>query len=313
MTHFGQQASLCSVYALPKPYIQPDMPLTNIVCLSDIFKHRGYETYFICGTNNHFNNRTTFHPYHNIDHLFGKNDFPEAMVRENWGINDADMFNHAVDTLKKAKQPFYASILTLSNHAPKRLPHNAPKFIDRDAFEREKINQYVDWAWGGFYERLKRELPHTLVVLVSDHGMWYDNKFPQVGTTYADIRVVHRIPFVIMTPGMPANLRGQVLNNLVSDVDVPPTILSLLGLGDVPNQFMGMDAFSRLDPILVAWRFHWRFVHPPAAGLVGKEQPVVDAQWFDDQTEHQWSSLVRFDLFGPPNYFARYLRKNKLN
>ena len=45
-------------------------------------------------------------------------DVPNSMLKLGWGQCDEEMFDYAFDILSKQKEPFFAEIMTLSNHFP---------------------------------------------------------------------------------------------------------------------------------------------------------------------------------------------------
>ncbi|MBI2601658.1 MAG: sulfatase-like hydrolase/transferase [Deltaproteobacteria bacterium] len=249
----GQSAILCSLYSLP--VIQMiDKPQLGNVCLGDYFAKKGYETFFFVGQNGAIHNQRLFHEAHNTKTIVEEKDFDHTIPRGAWGVNDHSLFQKTVETLQGAEQPFFATVLTISYHGPYTLPSDSPFPIDPSLDDEQKVLSYVDAAWGDFFDKIRASFPHTLVVMVSDHGIINEGDlFTSRPFDYENIRQVYRIPFAIFVPELPEHLQGHAMSRLTSNADIPPTLLSLLGDKKVMNNFMGMDAFSRDEWIGIRW------------------------------------------------------------
>lgn len=295
MTQLGQVAALCSVYSTPEMSVMPHAPYSNLACLPDIFAHAQYETYFFCGTDNNFDNQNKFYPFHKTKHVLGVEDFPNR-PKGNWGISDHAMFTEAAHRLADGPQPFFATILSLSSHSPFRLPEDAPDFIDRKQAPREQVRQYVDWAWGGMMEIIKEKASHTIVVLAADHGVHHQGEaIPRTSVPFDLMRTQYRIPLAFIIPGMPEPIAGSALDNIISLVDLPPTLLNLLGLEETKQQFMGHDAFSRREPVLINWAWLWRWLRFDEHG----KNPRLDAEEIPQNRYAYWRTLQSENRFAP--------------
>ncbi len=302
-THLGQAAALCSLFSTPEMSVLPQAPQTNLVCLPDIFAAQHYETYFFCGSNNDFDNQNTFYPFHKTRHVMGIEDFPKESPKGNWGISDRTVFSTAVDRLAAGPRPFFATILSLSNHWPLKLPEDAPDFIDRNQPMRDQLRQYVDWSWQALYEGVKEKLPHTIIIFAADHGVHFPYEdTPRTDIPYDLFRSHYRIPLAFIIPEMPASIAGSSLDNIVSLADMPPTLLKLMGRGNVKQQFMGHDAFSRREPLLINWTWIWRWLRFDAQG----KNPRLDAEQIPENVYPYWRALQNYNRLAPaPNSAMR--------
>jgi phosphoglycerol transferase MdoB-like AlkP superfamily enzyme len=258
-TRHGQLASLCGLPAFEHFAIVSMAPTTRTTCISDMLAGEGYSTYFLYGADNHFDNQYEFYSAHQMQNIIGSEAFAVGSAKGGWGFSDHELFKLSLQKLRNRQnadgsldsRPFFATILTLSNHGPHSLPSDAPPHIDRKLDAREQLLQYVDWSWGEFYRAVAKEFPHTIIVTAADHGMWYEDDIIDVmNTDPAIIRKINRIPMAINIPNLPKDLATEV-KKLASNADIPPTILSMLGRKDVNHQFMGMDAFVRNEPVLM--------------------------------------------------------------
>jgi hypothetical protein len=111
--------------------------------------------------------------------------------------------------------------------------------------------------------------------------------------TYPNVRSLYRIPFTILTGNMPDGLQGTRISTLTSNVDVPPTILHLLGMDKTAQQFMGVNAFSRNeDPIFTNWfESVLKLVPTGADPTIMKVEPEL---------ERGAAAVGNYNLYAPP-------------
>jgi arylsulfatase A-like enzyme len=84
---------------------------------------------------------------------------------------------------------------------------------------------------------------NTLLVIVSDHGEEFMEHGKILhGTSYYDETIA--IPLILRGPGLPRGLRVEALTSLI---DLPPTILGLLGR-EVPPSMQGVDLSADWTP-----------------------------------------------------------------
>lgn len=109
----------------------------------------------------------------------------------------------------------------------------------------EKINR-MDLEFKGFMDEVQKMglMDNTLIVVFSDHGTeFFEHKGIDHGATlYSELI---NVLFAIHTPGQ---TKGQRIDQLVSTIDITPTILSLLGIKHtVPKQIKGIDISPALS------------------------------------------------------------------
>lgn len=150
----------------------------------------------------------------------------------------------------EGRRPFLAWVHYSEPHAPYRL-HS--EYADRlglstsgevsrsDRYDTEVA--FVDEAIGNLLDQVREIYPkeHTLILFTSDHGENLgEHAYWGHGRHLWEESL--RIPFAITWPG---NLKAQTIATPASNMDVAPTILSLLGL-PVPDTFQGHDWTSVL-------------------------------------------------------------------
>lgn len=292
-TNYGQAATLCSLYTAEDMSLLSSTPMANAVCLPDVFAARGYETFFFYPANNNFDNQYTFYKYHRTEHVFGEFNMPTTGAKGGWGYSDHALFNFTTETLEKAKKPFFSVVLTLTNHGPHVLPADAPTdAVDRSLPIREQIIRYVDWSTGAFYDDLMKRFPRTIFIMIADHGSRWDDAPPANPFDTVYLRDVARIPWLLVVPGLEDQHRNHVVEKLVSNTDVPPTLLKLLGWNDVAQQFMGEDAFTRTGPVYTDWQFSFLEVTQSRPG-------AVSVRPMEQEVEDTLRALGRYNMLAP--------------
>ncbi len=133
---------------------------------------------------------------------------------------------------------------------------------------------------------------NTVIIYLSDHGVHFGEK--QLYGKWTPYEASLRIPFIVYDP-RPGAKKGTVLDEMVLNIDVAPTLLELAGVS-VPD---GMDGRSLLPLISDSrpltsekWRDHFFFEHftspAPAASYIPRNEGIrtLDqkyVRWIDPQ------------------------------
>ena len=188
-----------------------------------------------------FDNMRGFLYGNGFDSVIGQHSYPPSQVIGTWGVPDHVMFDHALLHCNQAatKGPFFAAIMTCSDHAPYAIPQDIP-FHPRSSEMNKQIVEYADWALGRFMRMARRQpwYPNTLFVLIADHGgVWGTNRY-DMPLTY------HHIPIIFHNP---AHLSPQRLDRLAMQVDLGPTLLAMLPI-QWDNTTFGLNLLSQPRP-----------------------------------------------------------------
>ena len=205
-------------------------------------KRRGYETMFLYNGDLAWDNMEGFFKIQGIDRFIGRDDFDGSAYRDaTWGVSDRELFERANQEFAAAKKPFYATILTLSNHAPFKLPKPLPFPEETAAGELNgRLNgiRFADWSIGHFFELARQEeyFQNTIFVLVGDHGF-------SVKPVLTDLNLLrHHVPLLFYAPAL-LGTDPRRRHTVVSHLDITPTIQGLLG-EEEPHQHWGRDLFT---------------------------------------------------------------------
>ncbi len=233
----GLEALALSVPPTPGESIVKRPGNENLFSLADVFNSKGYESQFLYGG---------YGAFDNMNYFFGKNGYqvydrsaiPEASIHQAniWGVADEDLYSLAIDKFDRAHaagKPFFAHIMTTSNHRPYTFPLNR---VNRPQGKRESAVAYTDWAIGDFIRRARGKpwFDDTVFVLTADHCASSGGK--------AQLPVFrYHIPLWIYSPKHIAPAR---VDRMIAQIDIGPTVLGLLGM-DYRSQFYGVDALAQ--------------------------------------------------------------------
>jgi phosphoglycerol transferase MdoB-like AlkP superfamily enzyme len=148
-----------------------------------------------------------------------------------WGASDEDMFNELHHRLMQdGKRPQFTLAFSVSNHTPWEYPSGRIEASEPAASVQNTV-RYADWAIGRFFAKAKLSpyWKNTVFLLVADH----DSRV--FGASLVPVRHFH-IPALILGAGVPA----QRDEHLVSQIDLAPTLLSLIGISSV-QPMLGAD------------------------------------------------------------------------
>lgn len=208
-------------------------PRTNVVKRSDtqtgfftlpaLLSEKGYHTSFIYGGESHFDNMRRFFLNNGFQEVVDRHDYENPIFEGSWGVSDEDLYALAHEKLSsRGEQPFFSLIFTTSHHEPFEYPPG--RVTDSEYGPRESSIKYADYALGQFLEQARQSdyWDNTVFMIVADHNA------KTFGEKYVPVRKF-RIPGAIIGAGIePRRIRG-----IASQIDIVPTLLSLIGLDSV--------------------------------------------------------------------------------
>jgi phosphoglycerol transferase MdoB-like AlkP superfamily enzyme len=190
----------------------------------EVMHEHGYRTSFLYGGYAYFDGMGEFFGG-NGHTVVDRADIEAPRFANIWGVSDGDLFDQALTHLEAEHAtgaPFFALILTTSNHKPYTFPAGIPG-IPAKGGGRQAGVRYADHALGGFFDAAARRAWYadTLFVVLGDHGARvYGAAEIPVGS--------YRVPILMFAPG---RLAPRRVAEPISQIDVAPTVLGLLGLG----------------------------------------------------------------------------------
>ncbi len=225
--------------------------------LPSALAERGYATWAFHGDRPGFWNRGRMYPALGIRRFVSKNDFDVDEII-GLGLSDESFLRQTLSLLRKAEQPFFAFLVTLTSH----YPFDFPDFGDRAPLPLGDLQgtllgnylryiHYTDAQLGTFLEGLRRSglMDRSLVALYGDHhaltGVDRGDLERLLGGPLADDTAWKRlqtVPFAVRVPGSASAATRGVRPDPVGQVDIGPTLANLLGVR-IPTA-LGRDLLS---------------------------------------------------------------------
>ena len=145
----------------------------NLSTIGELLKNQGFSTLFIYGGYGIFDNMNAYFSANDYEIVDGMS-FPkeEVFFATIWGVADEILFSNAIKAITRDvnlnKKPFFAHIMTTSNHRPFTYPEGR---IDIPPGGRQGAVKYTDYAIGKFIQDAQRQnwFKDTLFVITADH------------------------------------------------------------------------------------------------------------------------------------------------
>ena len=156
------------------------------------------------------------------DDVYAQEDYPKAERVNAFGVPDRFLFDYALKKINDCSlgpDPFFATLLTVSNHPPYIIPE---WFHPRTSDPETQIVEYSDYCISQFLAEAKEQpwYENTIFVILADHGKL-------VGKTEAELpQSYNHIPLIIFGPGV----ENGLYEGLATQVDVMPTLLGMMGI-----------------------------------------------------------------------------------
>lgn len=209
--------------------------------IAELLRRQGYSTSFIYGGEKHFDNMASYFYGNGFETIVDEKDYKNPKFVSTWGMSDEDLFDKANETfteLAKGDKPFFSLVFTSSNHDPFEFPDGKIELFDKEKQTRNNAAKYADYALGHFFKLAKQSnyWKDTIFLVIADH----DSRV--AGDSLVPIKNFH-IPALILGE----NIEPRRDNRLVSQIDMPTTLLSVAGIsGEYP--MIGYDLTQDVNP-----------------------------------------------------------------
>lgn len=230
-----------------------------------ILDQKGYTTASFHGDVPSFWNRDNAYKSWGYDYFFSSNYYKiKKGYNVGYGMKDKIFLKDSAKYIEQLPQPFYAKLITVTNHYPYTLDKKNQSISKTDTGDKTvdgyvQTARYLDEAIGEFMNWLKETgLDKTsMVVLYGDHYGISDNHKKAMakltgikGFNDFNNAQYQRVPFMIHMDG----LKGGIKHTYGGEIDVLPTILNLLGVSDKNTIQFGSDLLSKEHSQVVAFR-----------------------------------------------------------
>lgn len=212
----------------------------NFFTLGQMLKKQGYDTSFIYGGEAHFDNMRRFFVNNGFDTIIDQKDYIDPVFTGSWGVSDEDLLTKAHQTFEAMEdKPFFSLVFSSSNHTPFEYPDGR---IELFGTEKQTVNnavRYADYALGEFFVKARQSSywDNTVFLVVADHNSRVH------GADLVPINGFH-IPAVILGN----TIKAEHYSKIASQVDLPPTLLSLIGIQGL-NPMPGRDLTQLQDDV----------------------------------------------------------------
>ncbi len=229
----GLEAITTSFPPIPSESILKRPGSEGIANWGEVMRSAGYHTSFLYGGYGYFDNMNHFYQSNGFA-ISDRSDIPDPAFANIWGVSDQDLFERALgyfDALEAKGRPFFSILMTTSNHKPYTFPEGIAG-IPAEGGGRSAGIRYADHALGGFLQQAADHpwFADTLFVIVADHDARVYGR--------AQIPLHHyRIPLLVYAPDL---VRPGAVETAISQIDIAPTVLGLLGL-PYKAPFYGQD------------------------------------------------------------------------
>jgi hypothetical protein len=204
----------------------------HLSTIGELLEHLGFAASFVYGGYGYFDNMNAY--FAGNDYItHDRTEFPkQSVVFENvWGVADEVLFSNTlslIDKVGSGDKRFFVHVMTTSNHRPYTYPDGRIDIPSPGG--RDGAVKYTDFAIGQFIEQARHHpwFDDTLFVIIADHCASVAGKTELPVAKY-------RIPLIFYGPAI---VKPGHITRLISQIDVPPTLLDVLGVeGD--DHFFG--------------------------------------------------------------------------
>lgn len=194
----------------------------KIMGLPALLKQFGYSSAFYHSGKNGTMSFDVFAPAAGYEHYYGLNEYPDKSEFDgNWGVWDEPYFQYVVKQLNQLKQPFCATLFTISSHHPFVVPDKYKNVFSKDKNQYSQVIQYTDYSLKKFFDSASKQpwFNQTLFVIVADHGAYYEP--PLSNTPHG----ASAIPVIFYKPD--GSLKGTY-DKPVQQTDILPSVIDYL-------------------------------------------------------------------------------------
>jgi phosphoglycerol transferase MdoB-like AlkP superfamily enzyme len=181
--------------------------------LMDVFSKKGFRTHFFYGGDVNFANMRAYMSGGGTQEIWDKTRLDQNSKTGNWGVHDSDVLSQMYEVLAQQKEPYLASVLTLSSHEP----YDVVNIQKNNEIEKYYASvSYVDNSLDAFFKKCftDHRFDETCFLVISDHG-----KYLGTEETHYGQREFFRIPFYLL--GKSVNYRiPEIKTNCFSQADI---------------------------------------------------------------------------------------------
>lgn len=210
---------------MPTPYTNSPYSGNTQNALPSILKQFGYHTAFFHGGTNGTMGFDSYCKSAGFDTYYGKREYHNDTDEDgSWGIWDEPFLNFFATKLSTFKQPFLATVFTLSSHHPFKIPEKYAHKFPKGKLPIQETIAYADFSIREFFATATKMswYNNTLFVITADHTS--ESIAPEFSTDYGSFR----IPIIFYDPTVDLSKYSDM--KPAQQIDIFPTILSYLNI-----------------------------------------------------------------------------------
>ena len=243
------------------------------VLIYDVLKSLGYKTAIISSQNERWGAMLNYLNTGYLDKILHAGNYTGqryaanelASINAQGKIDDYHTVQEAINWIGQinSKDSFFLYMNLQNSHVPYRVPDGFPRkfsperldfVIGFNNYPKEKSSlvkdvyadslRYVDAQIERFFSYLKERnlLDKTIFIVTGDTGQaFYEHGF--AGHSNKLYNEVIKVPLIVKVPGVEKGIQD---NRLAQHIDIPPSVLSLLGIEEHPS-FQGVSLFDPLE------------------------------------------------------------------
>ena len=195
----------------------------KIESIVSIANSMDYNTSFFHGASNGSMGFLGFSNTLGFKNYYGRNEFNNDDEYDGyWGIWDEPFLQFTKETLDNKKQPFLATVFTITSHEPYVIPKKYDNRFNQGIIPMHKCVLYTDFSIRKFFDASKNSdwFKNTVFLFTADHSN--QSYYPYYQKT------INRFANPIMIYIPDSEFKGEI-NSLASHMDIYPTIVDLIG------------------------------------------------------------------------------------
>lgn len=221
----GMSSVLAGIPSLKDAFTSSPYSNQKIQSIVSVANEMGYDTSFFHGAPNGSMGFLGFSNILGFKHYYGKTEYNnDADFDGMWGIWDEPFFQYFAKTLNAKKNPFMATMFSVSSHHPFKIPDKYKGKFKKGPLEIHEPIGYTDFALKKFFETAKK-MPwyqNTIFVVVADHTNQI--AYPE----YEKAMNRFAIPILFYSPNTKYQLKGEITEP-AQQMDIYPTLADLMG------------------------------------------------------------------------------------
>ena len=217
--------------------------------LVNLFKQAGYSTNSMHSNFGSYYNRQQLHSVLGYEHSYFLQDMSNQyeLYNDPQLVDNDDLYNKIIP---HDQDKFMSYIVTITPHGPYDDTNEFCTKANHDSSQTDCFN-YLAGDTDKFVDHLLKRLENddllkdTVIVFYTDHPAYaydYPKDYLNSLKTIDEQKHIKAVPFVIYSQ----DLGYKSFDNLLfSDIDIVPTLLNMFGIDYNPDDYLGVDLFSK--------------------------------------------------------------------